>query len=479
MSSTLNALILVSAPWVLGVVMLYGLLYQRNCWRFEHHLFIIGNSAYFGYLWIAVLMASLQHYMVPVFSGWLLASMALTIVICWGLGSFGRGKVAKTGIVTRTVTVYPDNKQRGLWILLGALSTWLITLIASVYLEATLHPAMTWDALTFWAAHGSNFLHGQLATGDLSSMSGSIHPVTIKYVGAWGGFALYERSASGLYLPWANLYLGAVLACVAAGRLLCGSWVLGLLAALVMASSSLIQAHASLGGYADLWLGTGLFLSLTWLTVADRGAFQQRALMATLTCIVIFSLVFIKGNAIAYSILLLGAILLAWAWTKWHWAAVSVLSVLSIVSVLWISNNGVDWTLWGYKLTFLPEEGRIALGQRQATLANNSWVQIGQNFLYAWGLNSTYYLGVLLGLACFPIVLCNKAMRQDWTLLTSVFFLTGLVLFFGLGQKLNEQQLFAFALPESDTSLSRFSQVIYFTMTSIFLSLSAARPTQT
>lgn len=475
MYSPLYALLLGGAPWALGAVMLYGLLYQRGCWRLEHHLFIIGSSAYLGYLWIAVLMTGLQHYMVPVFSSWLPAWMALSIVMCLGLGTFGRVKVTKTSVFTQPEAACPDIKHQGPWILIVGLSAWLVVLIVIVFWEVALRPAMAWDTLTFWADNGSNFLHGQLATDNLTAMSSRIHPVFIKYVGAWGGFALYERSASGLYLPWAALYFGTILACMAAGRLLCGHWGLGLIAALVMASSSVIQAQASLGGYADLWLGTGLFLSLAWLAATDRRAFQPRALMALVTGILICSLALIKGNAIAYLILLLGAMFFAWAWAKWHWAAVSVLTGTSVLSLLWIWNNGLDWTFLGYSLTFLPEEGLIALGQRRAPLANNSWAEIGRNFWYAWGLNSTFYLAGVLGAIVYPLVLLNKAMRQDWTVLTGVFLLTGLILFFGLGQKLNEQQLFAFAIPESDTSLSRFTQVIYFAVAFTFLSLSSAR----
>lgn len=478
MTDTIAAFLIGIAPWALGVGMLYGLLYQVGHWRLEHHMFIIGSAAYMGYLWIAVLMAAMQHYSVPVFSDWLPAWMILSVVMCWALGTLGRLKVAATGIAIQTQESCSHRKKQEPRYLLVVLSAWLVVLTVSVFWEVVLRPAVAWDALSFWSDAGYSFLIGQLANQTLNPMSSSTHPVTIKYVGAWGAFALYERSASGLYLPWVSLYFGTILLCVGLGRLLSGRWWLGLTAALLMVSSPVIQAHSALGGYADLWLGAGLFLCLAWLSAGNREVFQPNEGVVILTGLTIISLAFLKGNGVAYSIILLGAMLLAWVCIKLNWAALLAVIVAIVLVGLRVWDNGVDWSFSGYRLAFLPEEGRLALGQREAALASNSWIQITRNFWNAWGVNNSFYLAAVMGFSACMLTVVSKSLWRNWLILTGLFLVTGLVVLFALGQHISEELLFDASVPSSDINLSRFTQVIHSVTVFFTLTLGAAFVTQ-
>lgn len=471
MAHTATVLLVGIAPWVLGITMLYGLLYRPGTWRLEHHLFVIGSAAYMGYLWLALLMAGLQSYRLPIFSKWLLTWMMLSIVVCWGLGTLTRLKLARTTTKTLDQKSSPVEQQGPSWLIAG-LCIWLLIITASVCWEVALRPAVAWDTLRFWADEGHRFLLGQIATQDLTSMSSWTHPVTIKYLGAWGAFISYQNSTSHLYLPWTALYLGTVLATIATGRLLSGYWWLGLTVALLIASSPLIQAHASLGGYADLWVGAGLFLCLAWLAVATTKRMQSNAGLFIIIGLLIISLAFLKGNTVAYSIILLSAMLFSWAWIRRQWLALLGLIAAGVIAVLWVWNNGIDWSFSDYRLTFLVEERRIALGQRQARLSSNSWVEIGTNFGYAWAHSTSFYLAGLLGPMVCIVVAIRKALWQDFTVISSILLIIGLTLFFALGQYLNTQQLFAYATPESDSSFSRFSIVLYFALAFSFVSLS-------
>lgn len=443
--------------------MLYALFYRSGEWRLEHHLFMIGSAAYLGYLWLALIMAGLQHWTLPVFSDWLLAWMALSFLVCVVLGTVCRMAGAQASTHTTTQTAYrPGIGMSSERFAAAALLAWLVLIAAPVFWEVAFRPAVAWDTVSFWADHGRSFLLGQLANDSFSAMSSRTHPVTIKYVGAWGAFSIYERSAAWLYLPWAALYLGIIFAVIGLGKILSGRWWVGLAGAVFMASSPVIQAHTALGGYADAWLGTGLFLALAWLAMASRSVFRPIAVVGLLAILAIISLVFLKGNAVAYSIILLGAIAFAWAWSRWHWTAVLALFGAFLLAVLWVWNNGIDWSFGAYRVTFLPEEGRIALGQRRGELANNSWIQIARNVWYAWGVSSSFYLAGFLGVVVSIVGFVKGLWGKDWVLLTAIFLLMGLTVFFVLGQHLSARHLFGGATPDRDVSLSRFSQILHF-----------------
>ena len=461
MADTIYALAISMTPWALGAAMLYAMLYQPRHWHLEHHLFIIGSAAYMGYLWVALLMAGLQRYTVPVFSDWMLAWMTLSVVVCLGLGTYARLRTARIKPTPDHQTLPRRGAHReSLWFI-SALSLYLLVLSYSVFLDTTMRPATAWDTLIFWADHGHTFLNGQLNTQSLSQMPAWTHPTTIKYVGAWGAFAVHERSSSGLYLPWAILYLGTVMVCITLGKMLSGYWWLGMLVGIMTASSPIIQAHASLGGYADFWLASGLVMSLGWLAITYRRIFPNTITLVALTTLILISLAFIKGNGVAYTVILLSVMVVARAVTHWHWGATLGLIFLVTVAVLSMWTVGFDLSIGRYRLSLLPEENLIALGQRQATLSSNSWSQIAQNFYHSWVNNASFYSGVVVGAVVCVVALLTKNLRSNWLVLTSVLFMIVLTLFYGVGQHLNERQLFAYASPETDTSLSRFSQAIY------------------
>ena len=467
------ALLISIIPWALGVAMLVSLLYQTGRWRLEHHLFIIGSAAYIGYLWLALLMAGIQWSAVPVFSDWLLAWMALSIVICWSLGRFLPLVLEKSDVRTQSSAFQRIEEQDDHWWLNIGLSIWLLAVVVSVFWEVAFRPAVAWDTITFWAAHGRRFLLGQLDTGDLSTMSNSQHPAIIKYVGAWGAFAIYERSASYLYLPWATLYIGTISACVGLGKLLSGRWWVGLISALLMASSPLIQAHSALGGYADLWLGAGLFLSLAWLAAATSRTFQAKAVLIVLISLLITSLAFLKSNSVVYSIVLCGSMLSAWVYIKWQWRAVLGVISVGVLAVLWVWNNGADWSFAGYQLAFQPEERLLVAGQERLTIASNNWMDVGRNFWHVWVLSSSFYLTGVMGIVFFVLLLLKKMPRRDWLMLTGVLVLVGLVGLLGLVQLLNDEILFATGTFERDVTLSRVSQVTHFALTFCVMALVA------
>lgn len=456
--------------------MLYALFYRSDEWRPEHHLFMIGSAVYLGYLWVTLIMAGLQHWTLPVFSDWLLAWAAVSFMVCVVVGTVCRMAGAQAPTHTTTQTAYhPGIESNSERFAAAALLAWLVLIAAPVFWEVAFRPAVGWDTVSFWADHGRSFLLGQLDNDNLNAMSSGTHPVTIKYVGAWGAFSIYERSAAWLYLPWAALYLGVIFAAIGLGKILSGKWWVGLAGAVFMASSPVIQAHTALGGYADAWLGAGLFLALAWLAMASHQVFRPIAVVGLLAILAIISLAFLKGNAVAYSAIILGAMVFAWAWSRWHWAAVVVLFGAFLLAVLWVVNNGIDWSFGAYRVTFLPEEGRFALGQRQSALASNSWVEIGRNIWYAWGVSSSFYLAGFLGVLVSIVGLVKGLWRKDWVLLTAIFLLMGLTVFFVLGQYLSAEHLFGGATPDRDVSLSRFSQILHFVI--IFVAMALASNT--
>lgn len=478
MLDTLTAFVISIAPWGLGVLMLYALFFRRGQWRLEHHLFMIGAAVYIGYVWIALVMAGLQFFTLPVFSGWLLFCITASILAAMVLGLAVRlndlqpshGENFAHSAQKPSTTAFERLTE-------ATMMVWLLLISAPTLWEVAFRPAVAWDTMSFWADHGASFLIAQLDNKTSITMSNQIHPATIKYVGAWAAFSAYERSADWLYLPWAALYCGLTLTTIGFGKLLSGKWWLGLIVAVVMASSPVIQAHTSLSGYADLWLAYGLFLILTLLSTTAQRKFKPISVYAAMTCMTLISLLFLKGNAVAYLMIFLSASLLAWALTRRHWAVVAALIGFCALTLLWGFSNGIDWSIGGYRITFLPEEGWIALGQRKTMLANNSWLQIITNFWHALIINSSFYLVGILWLALFCLSLMNNDVRSNWETVTAILLLLGIVGFLATAQNFSKGQFFIHSFPTSDTGLSRFLQLAYSIAMFLFLAVTSLKIT--
>lgn len=459
----LFTLIIGLLPWMLGILILYALLYRPNTWQVSHHLVVTGTGAYAGYLTLAFLMFLLQRWEHPVFSSWLIACSILMVLGCWLLGRISSTKITRTEELSN-----PGKTMTSRWLLVS-LTMWLVPVVLFVLWEVMHRPAMTWDTLFFWADHGHEFMIDQFQGDGQRVMSARTHPPTIKYVGVWGAFAMLGRSGTWLYTPWAAVYLGVILTSLGLGRLLAGNWVAGLVAALFLATAPIIQGHASLGGYADLWIGSGLFFVLAWVTLCVEAPIANIWHRVLLVIILIISTAFLKGNAIAYTMILVASLAGGWLSNKLGWTSWIALLTALALALMWVLSRGFDVSFADYRMAFLPNDRLLVLGYRSAAISHNSWLDITHNFGHAWLIKSSFYLGFLISPLLIIIAVMNRNCRQHWPLKSGLLLFGGLLAFFTLGQHLATASLFSVSEPNSDTSLSRFSQIMLFTITPVAL----------
>lgn len=448
------------APWILGAAILYALANQRATFTIENHLLIIGSSGYIGFITLSLTASILQHFNKPVFSVWLLGISSAIIVAClsWLLYHRVKRPPPPTSSLTTTDKNELTKSQKAL---ITSAFFWIGLSICFVGWETYYRPAVAWDTTLFWAHHGNEFLRSQLDTLTFDSMSPAKHPATLKYIGAWSAFNSNYHNGQWLYLPWAVLYACNILAIIGITMTLSKDWVVSILTGALMAGSPLIESQASLAGYADIWVSSAILLALIWSTTESSTLGFSRQTYILISMCMIASIMLLKGNTIAYALIIGVAISLTWALIKLHWIIfLGCLLGLSTFMALTFT-YGVDFGIPGGRVAFLPEEGTIMLGQRTSQITSNSWVEIGRNFYYAWVIRSSFNItsGALLVLI-FLFVLSKKH-RCDFSYTAGIFTSIGLILFFALGQHISSQHLFNAAAPNQDLSLSRFSQIIF------------------
>lgn len=170
------------------------------------------------------------------------------------------------------------------WVLLALLGVhaWLI---AS---EVLLRPPYPWDAWAVWLLKPKAWMlggqldpfvgferwladpSGQLRTADAWSYPEAIPHLAIWFAAAWG-----EWNAIAVTVTWLVLWLALLLGCY--GHL-CGLGLRSdraLVAVYALGSLPLINTHAALAGYADLWIASVLAFAglawLRWLELRSRG----------------------------------------------------------------------------------------------------------------------------------------------------------------------------------------------------------------
>lgn len=449
-----NGLLLGLLPWGLGVGMLYALLYQPKQWHPGHHLIVIGLGSYIGYMLLALSMYQLQARNLPVFSSWLITWGIAGVTICWVLGQVGRHRYK----------LIPQDKsfpQRGLnateptW-LLSILAGWLILQLGFVSYEVAFRPAVSWDSMSYWTRYTSNFLqwqHSDPVRGD--STLGWRHPSTIHLLNVWAAYTGQISAGSVfLYVPWLALYAGIVLSATGCAWVLTGKLAFGFISGILLSSSSLITAHISLAGYADIWMAAGLFFSAAALVLAGA---SWRPMITVMWIFIAFSLTFIKAAGASYTILLicvaLGACCVCRLQLQWLIATI----VAASLAAGYFFITGVDASIMGYQLTFEPTNSIIRVGHYTGVVDLTKLGPAAANMWFAYFRNASYLLTVfIIGIALTSTVLHYNFWRHFNPAYT-VFLTLGLLLHSIMAQSFSDYFL-THSNPDMDTGLTRFSQ---------------------
>ena len=454
MLSTVTAIAMGLLPPTMGALSLYGV-FRRQCHQsWAAGLIAVGVGAYCGPVIMALMMSvALNHGLNPL-TVWMVIPAMAVVGLGWGLGSWSVTTAHPTPL-KESAPQPPTALVTGMNI---ALAAWLLLIVAWVCFEAAHRPVIAWDAVWGWGVHANTQI--SLALGASPALvDGTTHPVTVIQILTWGAYWAGQTPTKALLLsPWAGLYLGWVLVSLGLARRLGSHWTGALGVALVLASAPMVESHAVLGGYADLWLASGLVFGLA--VVLGLSDTPSRLPAWAVGLAVIISAAWIKNNGLLYVAIVSLALLMAGALTGRHWrwglAGVGVLAG----ALAWVLLAGLEVELAGVRLVYLPDEGVVGVNNRVGAMSEAGLDAIVHNLWQAWWASSSY--GVVFGVALMvlPVAAVRGLMRRDFAAVSLALAAIGFVLFFALAQSASAY-FYQFARPQFDTGLTRFSQALF------------------
>lgn len=317
---------------------------------------LLGNA-----LWLAGELA------LPTLRTWLLPLLALLAAGLWlALRRRATQGPAHAASVPRERPV--------VWALLALLvASGLFIAVQSLAL-----PTLTWDAWNAWLAKPKVWLHAgsfvpilpldtwlQQPAGAGRSTVAAVYPEALPRFAAWLAAAGGGWRDAYAHLAWPALWAALGLLCH--GRL--REHGLGQLPALIASTGLLtlpmLVAHASLAGYADLWLATALLLAVSSLLLRPPRASLWHTLLAVLSLVLLPT---IKLEGAIYAVILVIAWGLYLLPARWRWgllaAALGLGGVLFVTVGVWLPLPGVGWMSLRWGEATVPYLGSIALSWR-------------------------------------------------------------------------------------------------------------------
>ncbi len=305
-------------------------------------------------------------------------------LLLWGVAWYRRG--APASIESRAFS----SRQDRLWMtLLLALLAWHGGLLAS---DIVLHPILPWDAWAVWLSKAKAWvLAGRIepsvsfatwiADADAPVRTGVawMYPELVPWMAVWfaGGshwveplialawFGLWVAMLALHYGYWRALGVRPLAACA-------GMYALG--------SLPLLDAHAALGGYADLWvagvLSLGIHAWLRWFCLGER-----RQLGIVLLAIGILPLLKLEGAA--WSIMLGAACLFSLLPSQLRGRRFLIGALAMLAMVVVCVGLGLQWI--GVARRYLDTGRFFDIGQIGASarsLAAALWAQWNWNLLW-------------------------------------------------------------------------------------------------
>jgi hypothetical protein len=258
--------------------------------------------------------------------------------------------------------------------------------------DILLRPTLPWDAWAVWQAKAKAWVLAGHATPYVSFNKWLLQPqVDVRTAGAWTypellpWTTVWFASNAGWIEPWINLaWLGLWLGLLFAQY---GQWrMLGLHAApalvgiYLLGSLPLLDAHAALGGYADLWLAVVLSLGAhAWLRWRCHG--ERRQLLIVIIVIALLPMLKLEGSV--WSILLGAACVFGALPARMKRRRFLIGAAVAAVAIALSIASGVAWV--GVVRRYV-ESGLVfdttQLGDSLAALANALWGQWNWNLLW-------------------------------------------------------------------------------------------------
>ena len=334
-----------------------------------------------------------------------------------------------------------------------------IFLIVGISLyHVALAPISSWDSLTMWVSHAHEYLQfdESRSSGEAFESAHPRHPLTVVTIAAFSGHAASQGIAQlGPLSAWWFVWVSGAMALTGAVLTISRSYWLAGLAAYAYFSVPLLENHASLVGYADLWVTVNVTVVVALLTVGlSRAGVGYLALGVLLA----FAPLAFKNTGILYSASLLLPLLVVLLRARFP-RLLAIILVLGALLGLWAVLQGFDFNVAGrrYALDW-TDSGQIAFGGYIMSFKPFSFDRILHNHLWAFFVNQSFSTVVGLGL-CSAVWLFARRGELELNVSMPLQFLLGaaitLTTVFMLPQLVTSYAE-RFAVPPSDIGMSRF-----------------------
>ncbi len=452
----LYLLILVS-PAITGMACVGAISLHYKLQDTGHLCIYLGAAAWSGYMLCAMAIWGLDQAGLRVFTrsfeSFLLLSTCLAII------SFSLAVLKY-----RKSFVAPPARNKGsVASLVICLAIALLVLIA--FYQHLWLPAFGWDPMDYWLVISKNFIENDTVDTVLKSpfvheRSQYRHPITVSLLAAFSGYYSSQTTSHvGLFLPWLIAWISLVLILFGFLLHISGNRLLSMSGAYIAASIPLLENHALIGGYAEIWLTASMLVAAIFVAT---GFIRSSPTHIAFGVIAALSIVWIKNTGAAYCACVLAALVFTYlkaALKSKIWLVLAGALALAL-AMYWLE---VDFELGGLRVAILTEPSlTLVFAGYTMPLEVQDPGLVARNFLHAFIKNQSFSLMV-------PLLLVAVVLhaRLSWVkqkdeqfsnsaalFLLSAFFLTFLMLF--LAQLFLERG-FIYAVPGRDTGNSRFS----------------------
>lgn len=448
-------------PWILGIGVLYALLYLPGSWNLGHHLIIVGAGSYIGYLLLALLMYALQSNNIAVFSIWLPASATTITFLCWFAGQFFRYKNEKKISTSKpqTMTLQKTEKETEPKWLIIPIAIYLCIQLSFIAVEVAVRPAVSWDSVWYWTTYVAQFLEWQNTNPhEGTAQLQHRHPATLHLINAWSAYAGTKANAPYfLFMPWLLLYVGTTIAIIGFLLTLTKELTLGLLGAVLLGSYPMFAAQTALAGYADIWLAAGIFFSFALIALI-KVTCALPLLVSWL--FFVLGLAFLKSAGLTYALIVIFAASFAWIMSsfekKWTLAA----TALILLTIYLLYAQGFDTMIGNYPISFHPETQSVKVGRYSGTLNLDHSYTALYNLWFSFVWHSSYALALAAILVTLLYTFVASELWRRARVAYGLLLILGLLAHSFFSQTISSQVLFNSA-PGQDTGLTRFSMGLF------------------
>jgi hypothetical protein len=308
-----------------------------------------------------------------------------------------------------------------------AIALLLVLRFALIVDEAWLRPVFAWDTWIAWAAKAKVwFDSGQAAhfvapgawiDGSDATARTSLawhYPELLSRIDLWLASASGAWNEAAIGLAWPALWLALLAGCYGQWRALGVVRLHAVVAVYALGSLPLINVHAALAGYADLWIATILVFSvLAWQRWLVRGERAQLVVCFALLAV----LPLVKFEGMVWAVALAGLIVFGVVPSRWRIGGVAVALALGALAVL------VSWWL---KLAWLTTALGILGGDGGGRSASSLFSVLRA---FASGLFAQYNWHLLWLAVPALLMLRWRALREDRALGLLALYLAGAIVF--------------------------------------------------